>query len=272
MRVLVTSTQDIASQTIKQSLIEEHGFRETDKSFEGHPIYARDDSTILITSEHDLIDCGHLEGTFDAEVFIFCSRHKAASGRPALLVHSTGNLGAEAEYGGSPHSLSVSTASLVSRALRSLFREREKRDLSEFDVTMEVTHHGPTRMNTPLVFVELGSNEEYWRHEEGGRAVAAAIMDCVREPFQADAMIGFGGSHYASKFNKVVLEEKYRLGHMAPKYMLNDIPVSVIEQMIMRSREKVKGALIDWKGTNATQRQNVLPVLEEQGIEIIRMG
>ncbi len=272
MRVLVTSIHDIASQTIKKALIEKHGFQETDRSFEGNPIYAHDENTILVTSERDLIDCEQLEDAFEAEVFIFCSRHKAASGRPALLVHSTGNLGATADFGGSPHSLSVSTASLVSRALHSLNREKEQRGLTEFEVTMEVTHHGPTSMKTPLVFVELGSDEKYWHHEEGGRAVASAVMDCVREPFHDEAVIGFGGSHYARKFNSAVLSGEYRVGHMAPKYMLNDIPTSVVEQMVLRSHEKVKGALIDWKGTNSTQRQNVLPILEELGIEVIRLG
>ena len=271
MRVLVTSERDIASQTIRRILVEEHGFRDTGDTFEGNPIFALGDSTLLITSSRDLIDCGHLEQTFDAEVFIFCSRHKAKSGRPGLLVHSTGNFGDEAAFGGEPRSLSVSTASLVACALRALFREREERGLEEFDVTMEVTHHGPTRMRTPLVFVELGSDEEHWTHEEGARAVAAAALECARAPFGDRAAIGFGGTHYANKFNRVVLAEEYIVGHMAPKYALDTITPAMIRQMVLRSRERVVMALIDWKGTNAGQRAAVLPVLEELGLEMVRL-
>ncbi|MHA2425160.1 MAG: D-aminoacyl-tRNA deacylase [Candidatus Thorarchaeota archaeon] len=256
MRLLVTSTRDPASQTIKKALIEDFDFTENGDNFDGNPILSRKDGTLLVTSSRDMVETNHLDEHFDSDVYIFCSRHRAESGKPALLTHSTGNLSPEALFGGTPHSLSISIASLVSTALKVLFREREKRGLEMFDVTMEATHHGPTSMNTPLLFVELGSNEEYWLHEDGARAVATAAMECVHSPLQSESFIGFGGTHYVSKFNKLVLEKEILLGHIAPKYSLTDIPASVIEMMVSRSAEKVKGAIIDWKGTNQIQREH----------------
>ena len=270
MRVLVTSEKDIASQTIQNVLIEEHEFLETGDTFEGNPILSSDESTLLITSTRDMIFCNHLESHFDAEVFIFCSRHRAESGQPALLVHSTGNLGQEALFGGNPQQLSVSTASLVAVALKRLYKEKADRKLDAFDVTMEVTHHGPTTMNTPLLFIELGSDEAHWRHKEGARAVAAAALDCARAPFAEDAAIGFGGTHYASKFNKLVLERNLRVGHMAPKYAIPGLTRDVVLQMMNRSRETVKTAIIDWKGTNAEQKVHLLPMLESLGLDVVR--
>ncbi len=270
LRVLVTSEKDIASQTIRNVLIEEHGFLETGDTFEGNPILSSGDSTLLITSTRDMIFCDHLESHFDAEVFIFCSRHRAESGQPALLVHSTGNLGPEALFGGNPQQLSISTASLVAVALKRLHKEQVERGLDEFDVTMEVTHHGPTTMNTPLLFIELGSDEAYWRHEEGARAVAAAALDCTKASFAEDAVIGFGGSHYASKFNKLVLERNLHVGHMAPKYAVPSLTRDVVLQMMNRSRETVKTAVIDWKGTNAEQKAHLLPMLESLGLDVVR--
>jgi len=270
LRILVTSQKDIASQTIKTVLIEEYGFLPTGDKFEENPILSNGESVRIITTNRDLIYCDHLDEHFEAEVFIFCSRHRAESAKPALLVHSTGNLGHEALFGGNPNEVSISAPTLVAVALKHLYKEREERGLDDFDVSLEVTHHGPTSMNTPLIFVELGSTEEYWIHKDGARAVAAAIMDCVSTPLGGESAIGFGGTHYASKFNKLVLEKGYLMGHMAPKYAVNDLTPEIVKQMISRSSGKVTRAIIDWKGLNAENKANLLPILEELQIEVIR--
>lgn len=270
MRTLVTSIQDPASLNIKQVFIEDYGFSENGQVFDGHPILVNDEGVKLITSSRDMIESNHLESETPSDVYIFCSRHRAESGKPGLLVHSTGNLGQDALFGGDPYSLSISTASLVAAALRCLLQERDDRRLDEFDVTMEATHHGPTSLNTPLLFIELGSNEEYWEHKEGAKAVAAAAIACTKAELAQESYIGFGGTHYVSKFNKLVLENDLKIGHMAPKYALSDIPKSVIAQMVSRSKERVKRAVIDWKGTNQEQRTHLFPILEELDIELIR--
>ena len=270
MRVLVTSEKDLASQTIKSVLEDDYGFSPNGETFENNPILAFNRSTILITAKKDMIFCDHLEKHFSAEAFIFCSRHRAESAKPSLLVHSTGNLGPEALFGGNPHELSISAPSLVAAALRRLSFEQAERNLTNFDVSLEVTHHGPTSMNVPLVFVELGSTEEYWVHREGAKAVAAAIMDCVKEPIQTESVIGFGGTHYASKFNKLVLEKGYKIGHIAPKYSLNELNLDIVRQMVKRTTGIVKKAIVDWKGMNAENKEHVFPLLEELKLEIVR--
>ncbi|MFX1482320.1 MAG: D-aminoacyl-tRNA deacylase [Promethearchaeota archaeon] len=269
MRILVASETDTASLTIKDVLLNEFGFSDSGESFEGNRVYMTDDAR-LITTKRDMIHCDHLERHFKTEAFIFCSRHRADSGQPSLLVHSTGNLGGEALFGGAPYELSVSAPSLVSVALRVLYEERNKRGLDEFDVSLEVTHHGPTSMKTPLVFVELGSSEDYWTHEEGGRAVAKAAIECVNEPLAGEAIIGFGGTHYASKFNKLVLEKGYMIGHIAPKYAIDTLSPEVLQQMLKKSTNPITKAVIDWKGTNAENKAHLFPMLEDAQIEIVR--
>jgi D-aminoacyl-tRNA deacylase len=270
MRVLVTSTKDIASLTIKCVLEDEYGFFPTGETFEKNPILSINESTLLITTNRDMIFCDHLEQHFHAEAFIFCSRHRAESAKPALLVHSTGNLGPDALFGGNPYEVSISAPSLVATALKRLTVEHRERNLTDFDVSLEVTHHGPTSMNIPQVFIELGSTEEYWIHEEGARAVAAAIMDCVDEPFPKESVIGFGGTHYASKFNKLVLEKDYKIGHIAPKYSINGLTLDVVRQMVTRTTGKVKKAIVDWKGMNAENKEHLFPLLAELGLELVR--
>jgi D-aminoacyl-tRNA deacylase len=270
LRVLVTSEKDIASLTIKGVLEDEFGFSPNGETFENNQILALNDSEILITTNLDMIFCDHLEKHFNAEAFIFCSRHRAESARPALLVHSTGNLGSEALFGGNPFELSVSAPSLVVAALRRLSVEHAERNLADFDVSLEVTHHGPTSMNVPLVFVELGSSEEYWTHKEGARAVASAVMDCIRAPLQNEAVIGFGGTHYANKFNKLALEKGYMIGHIAPKYSINELTLDVVRQMATRTCGTVAKAIVDWKGMNAENKEHLFPLLAELGLELVR--
>ena len=95
-------------------------------------------------------------------------------------------------------------------------------------------------------------------------------MNSVKEPFSKESVIGFGGTHYASKFNKLVLERGYHIGHIAPKYAIDTLTLEVVEQMISRSTGKVSKAIIDWKGMNAENKSHIFPILEEAGLEIVR--
>ena len=83
-------------------------------------------------------------------------------------------------------------------------------------------------------------------------------------------MIGFGGTHYASKFNKLVIEKDYKIGHMAPKYAINALTADVLMQMIKRSTNPIRTAVIDWKGMNSENKAHVLPMLEDAKIEVVR--
>ena len=95
-------------------------------------------------------------------------------------------------------------------------------------------------------------------------------MDCVKAPLGSDSAIGFGGTHYASKFNKLVLEKNINMGHMAPKYAVNDLTLDVVKQMISKTTGNVTRAIVDWKGLNAENKSHIFPILEEVGLEIVR--
>lgn len=269
MRTLVTSTQDPASLTIRDILIEDYDFIETGATFEGSPILSNGEAQ-LITTTKDLIFTEHLAEHFETDAFIYCSRHRSQSGKPALLVHSTGNWTDATEFGGAPRQLSMSVGSLGAVALRELWNQREERGLEHYDVTLEVTHHGPTGMNVPLVFVELGSDLTHWRDREGASCVAAAVMKCIRAPLQQKVAIGFGGNHYASKFTRLVFDHDAYFGHIAPKHALDTITEDLILQMMHRAAEAVHLAVIDWKGTNSQQKEHLFEIFDRLGLEYVR--
>ena len=105
---------------------------------------------------------------------LFLSRHVAASGRPSLTLHAIGIPGAlphgeVAEFGGR-NGVTVPPSPRFASLFRRLDRIATQSGLTEeFEVTLETTHHGPL-LDTPTLFIEIGSTEEHW-----GRADAAEV-------------------------------------------------------------------------------------------------
>ncbi|MHA1786302.1 MAG: D-aminoacyl-tRNA deacylase [Candidatus Helarchaeota archaeon] len=266
MKIIVTSNEDLASQTIKKQLIREYQF-EKDGSFEGNDSFVYKDKVRLITIEDRLIDADYLSKHFDPELFIFASRHKAKSEMPSLLVHSTGNWTSDNSFGGKPKSISISCPEAIKIGYLELLKQKVQLNLSIFDVTMEVTHHGPTELDHPLIFIELGSSQQYWTHEQGALAVARAVMKVVNEDKKFTNAIGFGGTHYCSNFNKLLENNpKIAIGHVIPKYVINEVEPELILKAIKKSNAIF--GIIDQKGTNSAQRQKIQNMFEKNGIKL----
>ena len=149
-----------------------------------------------------------------------------------IRTHTTGNFG-DALYGGYARTLSKAPALHMLKALKTLKEIRDEKNLP-YDVTYEVTHHGPT-LNTPVMFVESGSTEEEWTDEEALEAVAEAIVASL-EPEKTDKVaIGVGAGHYAPDFTRLALEENVAFGHMAPKYVAEFLDEAMLIQMVEKT-------------------------------------
>jgi D-aminoacyl-tRNA deacylase len=195
----------------------------------------------------------HLDGVADAfdhpDLVAFASRHSGETG-PLLTAHFTGNFG-PAEYGGADGSLSRAAPA----ALDAVVAAFEDHAPDRYDVGIEATHHGPSEVGVPSLFVELGSDEDEWADPAGARGVARAILALdergagtggvepgagadaeeasagtggVEPGAGADAeeaaagrtVIGFGGGHYAPRFERVLRETDWRVGHVAADWAL----------------------------------------------------
>ncbi|WP_256298668.1 D-aminoacyl-tRNA deacylase [Haloarchaeobius salinus] len=162
----------------------------------------------------------HLDGVAtafdDAELLLFASRHSGNTG-PLLTAHFTGNFG-PAEYGGEDDALAAACPN-AQAALLSAF-DRHAPD--GYEVGMECTHHGPSDVGVPSMFVELGSGEDEWADPEGARAVARAILDIEGvEPHRERTVVGFGGGHYVPRFERVGRETDWAVGHVAGDWSLD---------------------------------------------------
>ena len=87
--------------------------------------------------------------------FVFLSRHRSASGISSLTCHSTGNFSHDNLYGGKPNELGMASPSMLKAYLNELYRNRNS--VRDYQITLEATHHGPTSLEGPILFVEIGS-------------------------------------------------------------------------------------------------------------------
>ncbi len=268
--ICLCSVQDIAAQNIKQQLLALYPFTEKEETFDGVPIYQLNNLSI-VTIKSDSIYADRLDQQLSADIFIFASRHKSASFKPALLVHTPGNWAA-AELGGKPSKLCIAHPSAVKVAHQALLAERKRLKLDMWACGLEATHHGPWIEETPALFVEIGSVEQDWRNEVAAKAVARAIM-AVAENLQesAPAFLGFGGPHYCPAFTRLSIETNFAPSHLMPKYHLDQVSESLISQAIERTFGHVSVAAIDWKGIRGSQRGRLLKILDGLDIEAQRV-
>lgn len=156
------------------------------------------------------------------DIIVFLSKHVAKSGRPSLAVHPVGNFG-EARYGGQPGRLTPTLGAWQSQALR-LLAARRKAHAYPAEVTFEVTHHGPL-LETPAVFIELGSGPAQWRDPAGARVLAEAAWELTgARPAARPVVVGLGGGHYAPRFTEAVLTKEVDFAHMVPTHAAEQAP------------------------------------------------
>jgi len=265
--VLVSSTRDPASKNIANELIEGQDFASTRISFRGRTVYQKG-SLLLALIDEEIIRPPDLDAYFNPQAYIFLSKHRAKSGMPSLTSHTTGNFG-EAELGGNPRELARTNPDLLKNYLISLSKRRER--VPEYQITLEATHHGPTSLQKPLFFVELGSEERNWEDREAARVVVEALLESLNEPrFWEKVGVGFGGTHYPEKFTRLLIDDEVALAAIAPRYALRHIDEAVFGQMLQKSTKTVKYAVLDWKGLG-DQKDKIVSLVRQFGLETIRV-
>ncbi len=208
------------------------------------------------------------------DFLIFASRHTSKTARPAFLVHTTGNWGSNSDFGGKPRDLSKTSALLHKAGFFSLKEQITLFNNPNFSLDIEVTHHGPTILEIPLIFIELGSSKKEWIIDEVGELVANAIVNSIfkylifKEDNNQRVGLGFGGTHYAPNFNRLITNSNLAMSFICPKYYIQELDENLIELMINNTLEKVDYFIIDWKGTNSDDKKHLIPLLEKFDIPI----
>ena len=208
------------------------------------------------------------------DLLLFASRHTSKTARPAFLVHSTGNWSNNVDFGGMSQDLSKTSALLHKAGIESLREQIEKFNIPDFSLDVEVTHHGPTTLDVPLIFMELGSSKQEWLIKDAGELVANAIVSAVfkylvfKEEKTQQIGLGFGGTHYAPNFNRLITNNNIALSFICSKYHIQELNENLIKLMINNTLEKIDYFIVDWKGTNSQDKKHLIPLLEDFDIPI----
>ncbi|SDJ69099.1 D-aminoacyl-tRNA deacylase [Halovenus aranensis] len=218
----------------------------------------------------------HLDIVRPAEAFdgidllAVASRHAGETG-PLLTAHHTGNVG-PAEHGGDDNAL----AEACPNALGTVREALERHAPPDYEVGIECTHHGPTDVGVPSLFVEVGSAEPQWDDPDAARAVAQAILDlCETPPHRPPEngswtdgsdtqrrrqLVGIGGGHYAPRFERVMAETDWTVGHILADWgldALGDLDTPAAESVLRQAFAESASAYALVEGTAAQRVESL---------------
>jgi D-aminoacyl-tRNA deacylase len=229
-------------------------------------IYRGKDFDLLIIPT-PAISADWLEEKYSYDSFVFLSKHAAESDVLALTCHSTGNF-SDAKFGGKNRQVAIPYPEFQKSYLQKLWEH--KNDFSDFQITIEATHHGPTALNKPTIFIEIGTTEKQWTDVTLCNSVAKLVVEVLKEKQKsAPVAICFGGTHYPEKFTKELLQGKHALGTVIPKHSLDYLDQELFTHILERNN-MAKTALLDWGGLGQN-KQKVLDLLSKTDLEVIRL-
>ena len=272
--MLISSNEDAASRNIRSHLLEMEEWAESGEMFgnaiwieKSHPHVKYTMVTINdLHVRHENLDKELKDAGFSFESIIVLSRHRAASGIATLTVHPIGNWH-EAKAGGKDNTLVPASPHLMSEALRLInINGAHLRDT--FQISMEATHHGPY-METPTFFIEIGSDENMWPHEEAGRVLAKTVLDLRdRIDVKYPVTIGVGGGHYAPRMSDIILGRKVSVGHVIPTYALEGIKEEMFQKAIDASGAEM--VYFHRKAIKKDLYRKLVGKFEELGMKVVR--
>jgi len=260
-RLLLCSEEDIASVNIRDSLIASGGWED-----DGRFLYRGDLAMMTIPDIHifaENVDRRAEDSGINVSEMIFMSRHKAASKIPTLTAHPIGNFN-NADFGGTDRTLVKASPATMTGLLRSL----SSKDAKHFQVSFEVTHHGPF-VSCPATFIEIGSDESQWADKHAAKLIADSILEIKGNDLPT--AVGIGGGHYAPRFTEVAIGFEINFGHMIPEYAFKDAGEDDLIRMISDSAKEsgTKLVYVHRKSMKGDVHRRVKSAIDACGLETI---
>jgi len=267
---------------MKNYLIKEENFEKINNNGKNHNNINMDyeffNSSIhpkitLIITKRNLVEIDNIDSILPKyNMIIFLSKHASKSKTPTLTSHGTGNFSEDNLLGGKPYEIGNTFPSFQKQYMKRLYDKKE--ELLNYNLAIEATHHGPTSSTNPILFVEIGSTEIQWNDKLAASIVCKCVLDTVKDikkkvsSNNINIGIGIGGNHYPQKFNNLILFSNVAFGSIISKYNLSYINEKTIEQMKIKSVQKIDHIYIDKKGLGK-EKEKVLDLLKDQEIERI---
>lgn len=262
--LLVASKLDPAGYNMANYMIDKHGFRQQKEGY----TYTNG-TAMLFVAEEEALMMEWLDKRFSPPYHVFLSRHRSESGIPTLTCHTTGNFSDSNEMGGRPRELAYAYPSLQKHYMKTVSTKMSR--IPNYQLVIEATHHGPTSLTKPILFIEIGSTEKEWNDQNAVSVVCDTVIDTIKTVKNyGNVGIGLGGTHYPSKFTDMLISSEYALAAVASKHSLPNVDKKMIEQMINKSIEDVVYAFMDWKGLGK-EKDRLNSIVSDLGIEVVKI-
>jgi D-aminoacyl-tRNA deacylase len=276
---LVASKQDPASNVMAEYLINQVGFsknrsRLNPNEHDFSEYRYGNNITLHLSHNSSLLYLEELDENYpDSVAFIFLSRHSSESGIPTLTCHFTGNFSASNPYGGNPKELGICFPSLQKEYIKEINMVRSQ--VPDYEITIEATHHGPTSLKKPTLFIEIGSTAKQWVDKHAASIVCDSLISLLIRKKNNNTNctsvgIALGGTHYPTKFNQLLLDSDFGLAAVAAKHNLTTIDESMMHQMISKSVEKVTHVIVDRKGLGK-EKHRILQLVDEKDLQLLEV-
>jgi D-aminoacyl-tRNA deacylase len=276
---LVASKQDPASNVMAEYLINQVGFlknrsRLNPNEHDFSEYRYGNNITLHLSHNSSLLYLEELDENYpDSVAFIFLSRHSSESGIPTLTCHFTGNFSASNPYGGNPKELGICFPSLQKEYIKEINMVRSQ--VPDYEITIEATHHGPTSLKKPTLFIEIGSTAKQWVDKHAASIVCDTLISLLTRKKNNNTNctsvgIALGGTHYPTKFNQLLLDSDFGLAAVAAKHNLTTIDESMMQQMISKSVEKVTYAIVDRKGLGK-EKHRIMRLVDQKGLQLLEV-
>jgi len=108
-----------------------------------------------------------------SKAFIFLSKHVSESKIPTLTAHFAGNF-ADNLYGGNRRQIAIAYPYLLKQYIMSI--TPDAKTLAGYEVIIEASHHGPTSLKKPTIFIEIGSTEKQWNDKDAAAFVCEHLL------------------------------------------------------------------------------------------------
>ena len=301
----MASNEDEASLNIFNALLKQGSWKTQEKFPHGevHTHLHKDVQLLKIKELHihaDNIDLEHSRLTNKTvEEVLVLSRHVSSSNIPALTLHAIGIPG-ELPYGdpgksGGMKGKLIPPSTRFSALYRIMASKARKLGLhNNYDITMEATHHGPI-LNSPTIYIEIGSTEHEWSDPIAAEIWAESISDCLgltgkdelgKWEGRGKVMIGLGGGHYVPRHKDIVSNSDVWLGHLIASYAMSfeknenfdSYPQGTWHHSIISAVESTISSFpggdifvhLDRKSFKGWQRDAIHKLLNEKNIPILR--
>ncbi|HXV50946.1 MAG TPA: D-aminoacyl-tRNA deacylase [Nitrosopumilaceae archaeon] len=221
----------------------------------------------LVIIPSPAISADWLEEKYAYDGFVFLSKHAAESQVLALTTHSTGNF-SDANFGGNKRQVAIPHPFIQKSYIQSLWNKKDT--FSDFQITIEATHHGPTALDKPALFIEIGTTEKQWTDTKLCDSVAQIVLDVMNnEQKVSPVALCFGGTHYPEKFTEELIDGEHAIGTVVPKHALEFLDKELFSHILKRN-QMAKAALLDWGGLGK-DKQKVLQLIETTDLEVIKL-